>query len=196
MAVIVTLLSATTPALAVGRPSFVYVGHSRSNSLSIYEMNTATGDLVPRGEVAAGRSPVALAVHPSGRLFYALNADSYNVSVYTMNPTTGLLTLLKNVQTGADPADIKVHPNGRFAYVTERRGGASPSTTSHTLWRYAIDLMGGMTHVGTLKTGGASPVSVALTPPASSSMWQIFMPMRSSTPTAYRSSALIPSAGR
>jgi hypothetical protein len=62
MAVIVTLLSATTPALAVGRPSFIYVGHSRSNSLSIYEMNTATGDLVPRGEVAAGRSPVALAV--------------------------------------------------------------------------------------------------------------------------------------
>jgi DNA-binding beta-propeller fold protein YncE len=58
-----------------------------------------------------------------------------------MNPTTGLLAPLKNVQTGANPADIKVHPNGRFAYVTERQGGASPSTTSHTLWRYAIDLM-------------------------------------------------------
>jgi DNA-binding beta-propeller fold protein YncE len=86
----------------------------------------------------------APAVHPSGRLFYALNEDSYNVSVYAMNPTTGLLTLLKNVQTGADPADIKVHLNGRFAYVTERQGGGSPSvterqgggspsTTSHTL---------------------------------------------------------------
>jgi 6-phosphogluconolactonase (cycloisomerase 2 family) len=106
----------------------------------------------------------ALAVHPSDRLFYALNEDSYNVSVYAMNPTTGLLTLLKNVQTGADPADIKVHLNARFAYVTERQGGGSPSTTSYTLWRYAIDLMGEMTHVATLRTGGASPVSVALHP--------------------------------
>jgi hypothetical protein len=53
-----------------------YVANSRPNSLSIYEMNTATGDLVPRGEVADGRSPVALAGHPSGRLFSVLNEDS------------------------------------------------------------------------------------------------------------------------
>ena len=76
VAVSVTLLSATTPTLAVGRPSFVYVANSRPNSLSIYEMNTATGDLVPCGEVADGRSPVALAGHPSGRLFSVLNDDS------------------------------------------------------------------------------------------------------------------------
>jgi hypothetical protein len=101
VAISVTLLSTTTPALAVGRPRLVYVANSRSNSLSIYEMNAATGDLVLRGEVAAGRSPVALAVHLSGLLFCALNKHSYNVSLYAMNPTTGLLTLLKNVQTGA-----------------------------------------------------------------------------------------------
>jgi hypothetical protein len=75
VALSVTLLSATTPTLAVGRRSFVYVANSRSNSLFIYEMK-ATGDLVPRGEVAAGRSPVALAAHPSGRLFSVLNEDS------------------------------------------------------------------------------------------------------------------------
>ena len=76
VAVSVTLLSATTPTLAVGRLSFVYVANSRPNSLSIYEMKTATGDLVPCGEVADGRSPVALAGHPSGRLFSVLNDDS------------------------------------------------------------------------------------------------------------------------
>jgi hypothetical protein len=38
------LLSTTSPALAVDRRSFAYVANSRSNSVSISEINTATGD--------------------------------------------------------------------------------------------------------------------------------------------------------
>lgn len=89
LAVSLLLLRTTSPALAVDRRSFAYVANSRSNSVSISEINTATGDLMPRGDVAAGRSPIALAVHPSGRLFYVLNEDSYDVSIYIMDPTPG-----------------------------------------------------------------------------------------------------------
>jgi 6-phosphogluconolactonase len=162
LAVSLLLLSAISPALAGDRRSFVYVANSRSNNVSISKIHTTTGDLMPRGEVAAGRSPIALAVHPSGRLFYALNEDSYDVSIYIMDPTTGGLTPLTTAETEAASAAITVNPNGRFAYVTKRQG-ASPSTTSHTLWRYVTDLMGRMTHVGTLKVG-TSPVSVDLYP--------------------------------
>jgi 6-phosphogluconolactonase (cycloisomerase 2 family) len=84
-----------------------------------------------RGEVAAGRSPIALAVHPSGRLFYALNEDSYDVSIYIMDPTTGGLTPLTTAETEADSAAITVNPNGRFAYVTERQGGQSVDDLPH-----------------------------------------------------------------
>jgi len=64
---------------------------------------------------------------------YVANSRSNSVSIYIMHPTHRGLTPLTTAETGADPAAIMVNPNGRFAYVTERQGGASPSTTSHTL---------------------------------------------------------------
>ena len=114
----------------------VYVGtYTGSTSRGIYkvELDAATGAVVA-GPALAGHSenPSFLALHPSGRLLYAVNElpsfrgrSTGAVSAFTVDPTTGSLTLLNQQPSeGADPCHLAVDPEGRSVVVANYSGGS------------------------------------------------------------------------
>jgi YVTN family beta-propeller protein len=105
--------------------------------------------------VAAGTSPISVAVDPSGRFVYAANSNSFSVSAYTINASTGALTSIAGTTTGMSPRSVIIDPSGKFAYVA--------SGTSNTVSAYNIDVgSGALTSAGTV-SGRAGPFSIAMT---------------------------------
>jgi DNA-binding beta-propeller fold protein YncE len=89
--------------------------------VSAYTINSATGALsaVAGSPFAAGDSPVAVIVDPTGRFAYVVNQTGNNVSAYRINSSTGALRAVAGspFETGNNPFSVAVDPSGRFAYV-------------------------------------------------------------------------------
>ena len=61
---------------------FAYVVNRGDNTLSMYVINSSTGDLTANGTIATGTEPFAVVVDPSGKFAYVTN-ESGSVSIYT-----------------------------------------------------------------------------------------------------------------
>ena len=116
---------------------FVYVANRDSNDISMYTLDTTTGDLTSIGTLAAARG---ILIHPSGKLAYVYVPSSSGLSIYNIDTTTGALTF-----AGTTPGSITtIHPSGKFAY-----GLSSVNTIS----MYSIDgATGSLTLIGTIGT--------------------------------------------
>src|SRR5260221_12007145 len=88
-----------------------------SKGIYAYRYQPETGGMTPIGLAAETLSPSFLAMHPNGRVLYAVNESrSYNglansgaVSAFTIDSATAHLTLLNTVAThGADPCHLVV----------------------------------------------------------------------------------------
>jgi len=101
----------------------------------------------------AGSQPVAMAITPDGKFFYAVNAGSENVNQYAI-ATDGTLTQpVPPIATGVQPSAMAIDPTERFALVTNK--GAS------TLSVYTITAT-----TGVLAASG-SPIVLNITAPQS-----------------------------
>lgn len=113
----------------------VYVGtYSTRDSEGIYvfEFDRATGKLKVLQAVTEGKSPNFLALHPNGKLLYAIysegtladNPAGGSVMSFRINPETGHLTKLNEQSSeGRGPAHLSVDPKGKFAFVSNYGGG-------------------------------------------------------------------------
>ena len=110
----------------------------------MYTINATTGALVSIGTIAAGTSPVSVAVDPAGKFVYVANSGSNDVSMYTINSATGSLTLIGMIAAGLSPSSIAIHPSGKFAYVT--------NSGSNDVSMYSIGATGSLTLIGTVGT--------------------------------------------
>lgn len=99
-------------------PRFAYVANNSDNTVSIYTVNAATGQLRHNGYVVAGTNPNAVAVDPFGRFAYVAN-DGGNVYAYTINASTGTLTGAGSaVPAGMNSNSVSVDPTGHYVFVT------------------------------------------------------------------------------
>jgi YVTN family beta-propeller protein len=136
--------------------AFPYGGSGSSSSVSMYSINSTTGDLTSIGIIDAGTSPDSVAVDPAGKFAYVTNFGSNDVSMYTIDATTGTLISIGTIATGTDPVSIAVDPAGKFAYVT--------NSNSNDVSMYTINATtGALTSVGTI-AAGTNPVSVGVDP--------------------------------
>jgi 6-phosphogluconolactonase len=72
---------------------FVYVSNRGHDSIAVFEVDEATGRLIPRGqESTGGRTPRHFNLHPTGALLLAANQDSDTVVAFRVDPETGRLT--------------------------------------------------------------------------------------------------------
>ena len=112
-------------ASATGAPWLAFVANARSNDISSYVINDATGALASSGApVAAGSSPLALAVSASGKFAYVANFGSGTLAGYRIDPANGRLQALgAPVVTGPGPASIAMSPSGTFVYVASVNSG-------------------------------------------------------------------------
>lgn len=113
----------------------VYVGtytdKGRTEGIYRFRMDPRTGAWRAAGTTDAGPNPSFLALHPRGRVLYAVNeveqyegAASGAVSAFAIDPATGSLTLLgRHASRGGAPCYVSVDGAGRFALVANYVGG-------------------------------------------------------------------------
>jgi 6-phosphogluconolactonase (cycloisomerase 2 family) len=142
-------------------PRLAYALNSGDGSISVYNVDTATGQLRSRGSVKTGTQPVDGITTDDGRYSYFLNAGSASVSAYTRDGVTGELREISGspFATGAvagTSGSITLHPNGRFIYVANGTGGNSIAA-------FAIDSAGALTAIsGSPFAAGTVPYSVTV----------------------------------
>jgi 6-phosphogluconolactonase len=122
--------------MSQAQDSLAYIGtYTSGASKGIYVARYAqeSGTLTPIGLAAPSVSPSFLAVHPNGRILYAVNesrrynglTNSGSVSAFSINHTTGALSLLNIVASrGADPCHLVTDRTGRWLFVANYSGGS------------------------------------------------------------------------
>jgi len=104
-----------------------------------YVMSPKDGSLTPiSGTVAAGVSPSAIAIDPTGKYVYVTDKQQNEIFGYQIaNVTTGALTPLVSspYATGGYPVAITIEPRGKYVYVA--------NYNSSTVSSYSLNLANG-----------------------------------------------------
>ena len=145
---------------------FLCAANAESNNVSIYQVNF-DGTLTPKGTIAAGTAPSALAVDPGGAFVYVANFGSNDVSAFAI-AADGSLTSRGRIASGSGPLSVAVAPDptgrfGRFLYVATvgSKVDAAPSTIS----MYGIDRsIGVLTALAPPVNAGQAPRAVSVHP--------------------------------
>ena len=99
--------------------SFLFALNQISGSISAFSINSASGTLSPvaGSPFPVFRDPVSLALTPSGKFLYVVNANLSAVFAYTV--TSGVVQPVAGlpVQVGASPFAIAIDPGEKFVYV-------------------------------------------------------------------------------
>ncbi|MDQ3996898.1 MAG: lactonase family protein [Gemmatimonadota bacterium] len=108
-----------------------YTEGDRTDGIHLVRMNTRSGELRRVGSVSAGANPSFLAIHPNGRVLYAVNEVTERdgkptgaVSAFAIARDTGGLTLLNEQASGGGaPCYVSVDRHGRALLVANYVGG-------------------------------------------------------------------------
>jgi len=111
----------------------VYVGgkaaKGKGGAIHRFELEMATGKLTPAGATEGVANPSFLAIHPNGRLLYAVNEawgkDGGTISAFAIDPKTGDLAFLNKASSGgAGPCHLVVDKAGRHVLAANYGGGS------------------------------------------------------------------------
>jgi len=109
-----------------------YTESGRRDGIYLVRMDTRSGRLRQVGAVDAGANPSFLAIHPNGRVLYAVNeVEKYKgktsgaVSSFAIAGGSGTLTKLdEQPSEGAAPCFVSVDRSGRVVLVANYNGGS------------------------------------------------------------------------
>jgi 6-phosphogluconolactonase (cycloisomerase 2 family) len=165
--------------------SFLFAVNQLSSSISVYSITSGTGVLKPvsGSPFATFPNPVAMAIAPSGKYLYLVNANLG--IVVTLSNTSGVLSAVGGpVGVGQGPQAIAVDPSGNFVYVANTAANTvsvlSVDSTNGTLTLtgsyatatqpFSLAVLGEFLYVGNL---GSSNISVFSVAPTSGVLTQI-----------------------
>ncbi|WP_198172499.1 lactonase family protein [Hymenobacter ginkgonis] len=118
-----------------GHDELVYIGTNiadpQQNSIYLYHLSPATGELLPLGAMKGGASPTYLTMDAAHRHLYAVSetqtymgAPGGGVSTLAIDPHNGTLAMLnQQPSTGASPCYISLDRTGKNALVANYVGG-------------------------------------------------------------------------
>ncbi len=111
----------------------MYVGtytKGRSESIYIYRMNLADGQLKPAATIKGISNPSFLAIDPKRRFLYAANESGEfagkrggGVTAFAIDRKTGDLRKLNEQNSPGVPCYVSVHPSGKFVLAANYGGG-------------------------------------------------------------------------
>ena len=110
---------------------FVYVANEGDDTLSIFALDSDTGQLRARGVALTGDGPAAVATSPTGDGVYVANFLDGTISVFGADVVTGALTPLPTVTAEVGARDLAVHPGGEWFYALNGLSGE--------ISRYAVE---------------------------------------------------------
>ena len=115
-----------------------YVAVPEANAVASYRVSKGTGDLkaVLGSPFSGGTSPIAIAVHPSGKFVYTANQGGGDISLYTVNSNTGALTeVLPRAPAGLNPTSLVLSSAGDLLFVANQ--------TSNTISVFTVNSSNG-----------------------------------------------------
>lgn len=129
------LLSVVLPASVSAREFFIYFGTytgAKSKGIYVSRFDAGTGTLGEPELAAETRNPSFLAVHPNGKLLYAVGELSDfqgkragAVSAFSLDAKTGRLTLLNQQPSGGQgPCHLALDTKGRCVLVANYGSGS------------------------------------------------------------------------
>lgn len=109
-----------------------YTEGGRKDGICLVSMDTRSGALRQVGSLDAGPNPSFLAIHPSGRVLYAVNeVDTYNgqatgaLSSFSIASDTGALTPVNAQPSGGGaPCYVSLDRTGRVVLIANYNGGS------------------------------------------------------------------------
>ncbi len=113
-------------------PTQVDLPPGNGRGIHLFQVNRATGAMMPAGIQELGTSPSCLALNTSGTRLYSTNETARvgkdkegTLSAFSIDRADGHLTLLGTVGSGgAGPTYASIHPSGRFLLVANYFGGS------------------------------------------------------------------------
>ncbi len=108
-----------------------YTDEDRTDGIQLVRMDRASGKLTNVGSVDSGANPSFLAIHPNGRVLYAVNEIakyhgrmSGAVSAFNIAKDTGALTRFsEQASEGAAPCFISTDRSGKVVLIANYSGG-------------------------------------------------------------------------
>ena len=109
------LKSCRTPA------SFAYIANQRAGTVSAFQIDAATGALVPHGAViATDNNPYSITVDAGRRSVYVTHGDASSIMAFSIDPISAELkpAPVSRTATGNYAVSAAIDPAGRFLYVS------------------------------------------------------------------------------
>ncbi len=108
----------------------LYVGtftKARGQGIYAFRLSSSTGKLTPLGLAARTINPSFLAVHPNGRILYAVvNQENGEIGAFTIDSATGMLTLLNRVSSrGTGPCFVALTNSARLLLAANYTSGSA-----------------------------------------------------------------------
>ncbi len=153
----------------IGR-RFAYVTNSSDNTISIYAVNAATGQLQTYGIEPTGLTPLSVTVvttDPSAQFAYVANSGDNTVSAYLIDIVAGTLTPIAGspYAAGTAPLSVTIDTDGKFAYVANSSSGDVSAYTINTTTGELTAIDADTSTVGIDNfAAGTTPQSVSIDP--------------------------------
>lgn len=96
------------------------VGWSGNGTVSVFQYDSATGNLIetPNSPFPASSMALQIAITPSGDFVYTTDQMGYNITIFGADGATGDLTEAASSPMAEDEAHgIAMHPSGNFVYM-------------------------------------------------------------------------------
>jgi 6-phosphogluconolactonase (cycloisomerase 2 family) len=145
--------------IAVNCPHFAYVSNEVDGSLSIYQIDNATGALVASGSpFATIASPYFVTTAPNLPIAYVTSIVGGGIGAYNLDVTTGALSANATFASGVESYGIAFDPAGSFAFL--------PNFSSGNVAVFAVNSgTGALSEIGgSPYAAGTNPDAIAVTP--------------------------------
>jgi 6-phosphogluconolactonase (cycloisomerase 2 family) len=137
-----------------GGSRVLYAVSPTSNQVATYSLS---GMGAIGSSVSAGTTPLALAVHPSGKFVYTANFGSNSISLLTAQSNGSLGSTSTTTDTGLRPVSIAIDASGKYLYTADQAG--------ESISAFTIDSSSGaLTSLGGPYAIGFTPSAMTLSP--------------------------------
>jgi 6-phosphogluconolactonase len=86
----------------------LYASERTSSTLTVYEVDTASGQLRTLSQAPTEKTPRGFAIDAAGRWLIAAGQDSHMVSVYAIDKASGALAPVQRLAVGKNPNWIEI----------------------------------------------------------------------------------------
>jgi 6-phosphogluconolactonase (cycloisomerase 2 family) len=144
--------------------NWAFSPNEASGNVTTWSLDVESGRLTKVDVDELGAGPHAVAIHPGGRLLYAVDLEQDLLVGFAFDPVLGVLERLEaTVPTGTRPTSLAFDASGRFLFVAT--SGAPGNGAGSGVQTYAVGSRGGLVPRGQpFKLYGGRPSTLVADP--------------------------------